>query len=411
MERAAYLHYSSDVREWLGGKTEAGYPVSDDDPLTTAVEQLWDRWKRAQEGQQTSASGREVLQFSGGTGAILWRASADRLVALEAGPLYVKKVWLMGLAPLLDSQGVRLTLVQAGEAPAIGAFETRRAALPWTAVVANAAPGTEVATTRRRLLLSGLALLLIVISVGSYFVARAATRELALARLQSDFVAAVSHEFRTPLTLLTQVNESFLDSRVTDPAQLRTYYQAQARATDRLKRLVESLLDLGRMEAGRKPYRMETLDAAVLVRSVVDDFKTEPAVADYTIESDLDVGASLIEADRDAVGLALRNLLDNAVKYSPECRTIRIDLTQSNGRLAIAIRDQGIGIPREEQKEIFRKFTRGTAAKANGIKGTGVGLAMVDHIIRAHGGEIQLQSEPGKGSTFTILLPLRRHAA
>jgi signal transduction histidine kinase len=158
------------------------------------------------------------------------------------------------------------------------------------------------------------------------------------------------------------------------------------------------------MEAGSKPYRMQKLDASELVRSVVEEFRLEPAAAGYTIELGLNGAAPVIDADPDALSHAIRNLLDNAVKYSPECRTVRVEVGEEGGRVAIHVRDKGIGIPSSEQKHIFQKFVRGAVAKTSGIKGTGVGLAMVEHIVRAHGGDIHVDSEPGKGSTFTLLL-------
>src|SRR5262249_23619605 len=157
----------------------------------------------------------------------------------------------------------------------------------------------------------------------------------------------------------------------------------QARAIDRLKRLVESLLDFGRMEAGTKPYRIQEIDAAKLLRSVVDEFQNEATAAGHRVELHLNGDTAAINADSEPPALPLWNLIDNAVKYSPDCRTVWIDLAHHNGRVAISVRDQGLGIPPAEQKEIFRKFVRGAAAKANGIKGTGVGLAMVEHIVRA----------------------------
>ena len=124
------------------------------------------------------------------------------------------------------------------------------------------------------------------------------------------------------------------------------------------------------------------------------------------IELTSDGAAPVVRADREALGRALWNLLDNAVKYSPACPTVWVDLAREGQRVAIRVRDQGLGIPAEEQKEIFRKFVRGAAAKAASVKGTGIGLALVEHIVRAHGGEVRLESQPGQGSTFTILLPV-----
>jgi signal transduction histidine kinase len=111
-------------------------------------------------------------------------------------------------------------------------------------------------------------------------------------------------------------------------------------------------------------------------------------------------------ADREALSCVVWNLLDNAVKYSPECRTVWVDLARENGHVAIRVRDKGVGIPREEHERIFQKFVRGETAKSLAVPGTGIGLAVAQQIIRRHGGEIRLNSEPGAGSTFTVLLPV-----
>lgn len=416
LDHAVYLHHVQEVSRWLD---VARGPPLEQAALAAAVEWLWEKWKVDRPGQ-FSSSGRESFQFQGRSLTILWHGAGERLEALIAGPLHLERKWLPGLGPLLHGQGVRLALRDAqgsfvfGESFPAGSPETRRAAsdtgLPWTLLVASASPQADLgqSAARRRLILSGLVLLLMVVSAGSYFMARAVSRELAVARLQSDFVAAVSHEFRTPLTSLRQVTEILTDGRVTDEERRQSYYQKQARATDRLRRLVESLLDFGRMEAGAKPYRMERLDPVELVRSVVEEFQTDGAGCGYQVELSINGDVAAVDADPDALTRALRNLLDNAIKYSPNCHTVWVELARQGTRLAISVRDQGPGIPRGEQKEIFRKFVRGAASKANSIKGTGVGLAMVQHIVRAHGGEIRLESQPGKGSTFTMLLPESR---
>ena len=403
LDRAAYFHFESEAGCYLNADTESALDASDDVALARAVESF------CVQREGGSASGREIVPFADGYGVMTWRASGERAVALVAGPRYVERKWLGGLAPLMKSQGVRVAL---GSGPAAaGAFQTVRApadtGLPWTLLVSTEDVYTSIAQSEanRRLLLAGLVLLVGVVGAGSYFVARAAMRELAVARLQSDFVAAVSHEFRTPLTSLSQVNEILSDGRVVEPQRVSAYYQNQARAIDRLKRLVESLLDFGRMEAGTRPYRMQKLDAGELVRSVAGEFVNDTAASSHRIELQLDGESAPIHADRDALSLALWNLLDNAVKYSPGCRTVWIALARREARVAISVRDEGLGIPPAEQKEIFRKFVRGAEAKANGIKGTGVGLAMVEHLVRAHGGVIRLESQPGRGSTFTIELP------
>jgi signal transduction histidine kinase len=173
-------------------------------------------------------------------------------VGLIAGPRYLERQWLAGLRSILEARSVQLSLKDSDGRAVLGApsaspaQQTQRAAsdtgLPWTLMVASADPRADIdqLAARRRLLLAGLALVAMLVIAGSYFVARAFMRELAAARLQSDFVAAVSHEFRTPLASLRQFTENLMDGRVTTEERRRTYYQVQLRATDRLHRLVEA---------------------------------------------------------------------------------------------------------------------------------------------------------------------------
>jgi signal transduction histidine kinase len=246
---------------------------------------------------------------------------------------------------------------------------------------------------------------MILIVAGSYFIWRAVNRDLAVARLQSDFVSAVSHEFRTPLTTLRQFNELLEEEDGPTVEKRRTFYQAQARATDRLHRLVESLLDFGRMEAGRHPYHFRHIDAASFAHDVTEEFIRETHALGFAVECQYDSGPHPISADDEALSRALWNLLDNAVKYSGNSRDVQVNVSRANGSVSIAVRDHGIGIPPAEQKSVFQKFVRGAASTASGIRGTGLGLAMVRHIVDAHGGTVNLQSSEGKGSTFTIVLP------
>jgi two-component system sensor histidine kinase SenX3 len=119
-----------------------------------------------------------------------------------------------------------------------------------------------------------------------------------------------------------------------------------------------------------------------------------------------DAATPVVRADAEALGRAVWNLLDNAVKYSPEAKSVRVSVSQDAGRVAIAVSDEGVGIPPAERDAIFQKFVRGTSSDGRGVKGTGIGLAMVKHIVEAHGGEVRVESEVGRGSTFTILLPV-----
>ncbi len=226
------------------------------------------------------------------------------------------------------------------------------------------------------------------------------------AQLQSDFVAAVSHEFRSPLTTLRTITDLLVQGRIGDEARRQQSYEFLDRETLRLQNLVEDLLDFGRMESGRKQYRMALCDPFQLARAAVTDLNEQAEAEGFHIETSLDGAQATIHADEEALRRAIRNLLENAMKYSPQCRTVWVDGALNGHRVSISVRDQGMGIDISEQRAIFQKFFRGDAAKRAGINGTGIGLAMVQQISEAMGGEIHLQSEVGVGSTFTIVLPL-----
>ena len=162
------------------------------------------------------------------------------------------------------------------------------------------------------------------------------------------------------------------------------------------------------MEAGARPYRLEPLDAGELVKTVVEEFRQEGGCNSFSIECAVPEGAVPIDGDREALAQALWNLLDNAVKYSGDSRTVGVEVDDGGKLVAIRVRDQGLGITPAERRRIFEKFARGSSAAAAGVKGTGIGLAMVRHIVDAHGGRVKVESQPGDGSTFTIELPKSR---
>jgi signal transduction histidine kinase len=185
----------------------------------------------------------------------------------------------------------------------------------------------------------------------------------------------------------------------------RSYYGVFGRQTDRLHRLVEALLDFGRMEADAAPYRPERASIDRLVRSVVAEFTAEASAQGEAVAVHVTSAAVDAAIDREAMANAIRNLLDNAIKYSPETREAWVDVRTSDGGAVVSVRDRGMGIPDAEQPEIFKKFHRGTRAKSERIAGTGIGLAIVHHVVTAHGGTVSVESKPDQGSTFTIWLP------
>jgi len=286
--------------------------------------------------------------------------------------------------------------------------------LPWTLYVTRASQFKDAGTlARQRFLLFGMTVMVLFLLAGTYFIARVIRRENAVSRLQSDFVAAVSHEFRSPLTSMRQLSEILAFGRLPSEDRRQRYYETLVHETERLQRLVEKLLNFGGIEAGKRQYHFEPLDTAPFVEHVAKEFERQIAGSGRLIELHGPHGNKArcrIEADREALSIALRNLVDNALKYSPDNPTVWVEWERENESVAIRVRDKGVGIPASERKAIFHKFVRGSAAVSGAVKGTGVGLAMVHHIVTAHGGEIRVASEPGQGSTFTMLLPAVRES-
>ena len=419
VDRGTFLAYSAQINGWVGGDQAI---APEREALSAASAWIYQRWIDSGRGEFDAAS-RQALHFAGVGVTVLWQSQGDRLVVLVAGPEFQHREWFDAPRSALNARGLWVALSDADNLAVLGApprdmsdTERRTSAmttLPWTVFVGSADAAAELGelATRRRLLLAGLALLVGLVIAGGYVIVRAVLREFAVAQLQSDFVAAVSHEFRTPLTSLRQFVDLLNDDPGLPAEKRRTFYQAQARATERLRRLVESLLDFGRMEAGARPYRYKQQSVAPLVRGIIEDFRRDGTPADFTVEASINEDSGAVDVDPDAFARALRNLLDNAIKYSGSSRTVSVSVDVHDGSVAVNVRDEGLGIPRHEQDAIFTKFVRGTASQAHGIKGTGIGLAIVRHIVEAHRGTVRVESTPGEGSMFTIVLPTASQSA
>src|SRR5262249_15460014 len=206
-----------------------------------------------------------------------------------------------------------------------------------------------------------LAVIAALLLFGGFFTIHTLRTQIAIAQMKSDFVSTVSHEFRSPLAGINQLGEMLRDGRVADDRRRNEYYGMIVAETQRLRRLVENILDFSRMEDERKPYRFEALEPSSWLREVAVDFQSELAGSGFTIESDIPQGLPTVLGDRDALTTAVHNLLDNAVKYSPRCRTARLEAVAQDHALSISVLDRGVGILDKDRARIFERFYRGTS--------------------------------------------------
>jgi two-component system phosphate regulon sensor histidine kinase PhoR len=410
LDPVGYQYVSSQLDQWLGSTRR---PHAESERLAAAVVWLYHEWTVTPGGNWGSAGARS-LAVDGASVTAVWGSAGRSLMAFIGGPRHVEGAWLamarkaaepaeVSILPATDSGASRSPVAADSLAVRRSAADT---GLPWTLFVTLSGEVDAARfESRRRMLLGGLVAVLVLVAAGSYFVVRSRNREIVVARLQSDFVAAVSHEFRTPLTALRQFNQLLADQDDVAPEKRRAYYQAQTRATERLHRLVESLLDFGRMEAGKRPYTLQRIDAGALVSDVVQEFNRDLDRRSFDVRCVIEPGEHRVDADAEALALAIWNLLDNAVKYSGDRRQIDVSVRRDIVHVLVIVRDHGLGIPAADQRRIFQKFVRLAGATSRGIKGSGIGLAMVQHIVAAHGGTVRVSSVEGEGSTFTIVLP------
>jgi signal transduction histidine kinase len=252
------------------------------------------------------------------------------------------------------------------------------------------------------LTLAGLSL---VLACGIALTYRNVSKEMALARLKSDFVSNVSHELRTPLSLIRLYAETLEMGRLTNPEKYQEYYCIIRKESERLTALINNILDFSRIEAGRKEYDFRETDLRELVHNTLDSYRYQIEQHGFTYEEKIDEVPPL-RVDREAMARSLVNLVNNALKYSQDRKFIGVSLYPDNGSVKLEVVDHGIGIPHQEQSKIFEKFYRVGDPLVHNTKGSGLGLSLVRHIAQAHGGDVLVDSSPGQGSKFTITLPM-----
>jgi two-component system phosphate regulon sensor histidine kinase PhoR len=230
-------------------------------------------------------------------------------------------------------------------------------------------------------------------------------REARVAKLQTDFVNKVSHDLRTPLTSIRMFVETLQLGRLQDAERQSEALEIIADETARLSSLINRLLDWARMESGRRTYELVRQPLLPIVDAALQAFETQLLQHPADVARDVEPGLPPVLADREALAEAIINLLQNAHKYTGVDKKIAIRVATSGPTVKVSVSDNGPGIPAREQKRIFEKFYRARDPLSRTIEGTGLGLAMVKHIISGHGGRVTVSSEVGRGATFTIALP------
>jgi signal transduction histidine kinase len=249
-----------------------------------------------------------------------------------------------------------------------------------------------------------LAVLVGLLALGVVLAARTALKEMQLAEARSQFVASVSHDLRTPLALIQLFAETLELGRVKSVARAREYYGIINAEAKKLGALINNILDFSRIESGPQ-YRMQPVDLGALVTRIVAGLQSQAAHLGFEIVEEIAPDLPSVPADEDAVGLAVANLLSNAMKYSGDSRTVWVSVAPAGAGASVRVADRGLGIPWRHHRKIFQKFYRVSGDDPSAPRGCGLGLAIVDQVMRAHRGRVLVESEPGEGSVFTLVFP------
>ena len=329
--------------------------------------------------------------------------------------------WLLSVTPVLADSPRTLIAVRAervlGSLPTDRLrFLTAKGPGAWPAgegfpglYLAFVPPRNEVSegwSLRQSFYLAALLLVLTTTLVGAYLLWRDVRRELRMGEMRAQFVSSVSHELKTPLTAIRMFAETLRMRRWKDEQTQQEYLDTIVNESQRLARLVDNVLDFSRIERGKRIYNLKPSSLAEVVRAAARAVQYPLGQQGFRLDAEVEDGLPPVRADTDALEQAVLNLLINAMKYSGDAREIGLRLRRVDGRARIEVSDRGIGIPAEEQKRIFEKFYRAPTRENQLIPGTGLGLTLVEHVAKAHGGTVRVESQPGQGSTFSIELPL-----
>lgn len=332
-------------------------------------------------------------------------------------------MWLVSIG----ATGARRVVTAVRAAPVIAAVESAApvtitaategdpltANFPGLRAVVSAAALAGVAEESGRqqpVYLGAIALVISVAVFGAALFWRDVRREIRVAELRSQFVSSVSHELKTPLTAIRMFAETLLMGRARPDVQ-HEYLETIVNESERLTRLLNNVLDFSSIESGKKTYRLEPQSLASVVSAAAKAMDYPFSQQGFELRLAIDEGVPDVAADADAIQQAILNLLSNAVKYSGEGRIVDLELKRAGDDVVIAVTDRGFGIAPAEQSRIFEKYYRIRDDSTDRVPGTGLGLTLVDHVARGHGGRVTVRSAPGQGSTFALTIPVAARGA
>lgn len=308
---------------------------------------------------------------------------------------------------ILDPDGHEVAHVREGTFPTTARTSPMGGPFEGFQVRVAATPTSPVAFASRLVVIEMAFIgLLTLVLLGATFVgARYIMRQVELVNAKTSFVSNVTHELKTPISVIMVAVETLALGRYHTEAEREKFLRAIARETERLAHLVDNILDYSRLEAGQRTLDRSPVDLRDVVNATMDTFRLRLEDAGFHYEVSLPDSMPLVLGDSRALQHCLLNLLDNAVKYSRDRKDVRVELDTSDDMVRLSVSDRGIGIPPDERARIFEKFARVETGLVHTVKGAGLGLSLVQMLVRAHHGRVEVASTPGEGSTFTILLP------
>ena len=286
----------------------------------------------------------------------------------------------------------------------------RQFPFPWRLIVTQTALENLKSSALRENIIYGtlLAVIVVLMCLGALLIARDIHRESETTRHKSEFVHNISHELKTPLTLIRLYGETLKDKKNLPEKNRKEAYEIITRESERLSYMINNVLDFSQIETGRKEFNLKKGHLAGVIRETLELYRYHLEKKGFTVHKQISEDIPPMDFDREAMASVLINLLSNSMKFSQDKKEVSVRLFKDGDNAVIQVADKGVGISRNEVDKIFQRFYRSENEVVSESRGSGLGLTIVKHIAEAHGGQVDVESEPEKGSVFSVILPIFR---